>query len=402
MRRARSPFVAIALLGATAKLFGQGATVPVRTLTAPEAELPNQFTRISGIRELADGRVIVVDAGEKVVALVDLARGTLTRVGREGTGPGEYASPNRVLAAPGDTTIVGDLAGRLSKVAPNGQYAGDVAMPAPSGRNAGARAIGGIGAFNNRIETDAQGRIYRQASEHGTRQARGTGIRDSVAIQRTDLRLGKVDTAAWLPVPPIVVQMTRDGGGISPGGRPEGPYVARTTWVVAPDGRIAIVSPEPYQLTWFAANGQRVAGQPIPFQRVPVTSAEKQWYRDNYSSQPNMSMSIAVDQGGGIRSVSTRPTPYREPGYWPADKDPFGNAPHSVLASPSGEVWILRQLPHTEKHPAYDVIGARGELTGRVVIPERSRVIGFGRNGVVYVVRMDDDDLQHLQRFRNR
>jgi len=58
--------------------------------------------------------------------------------------------------------------------------------------------------------------------------------------------------------------------------------------------------------------------------------------------------------------------------------------------------------PHTEKNPTCGVIGPRGELTSRVVIPARSRVVGFGRNGAVHIVRMDDDDLQYLQCFRNR
>lgn len=84
----RSPVVAIALLGATANMFAQAATDSVRTLATPEAELPHQFTGISGLHELSDGRVIVVDAGEKLVALVNLTRRTVTRIGREGAGAG--------------------------------------------------------------------------------------------------------------------------------------------------------------------------------------------------------------------------------------------------------------------------------------------------------------------------
>ena len=138
----RSLVVAIEMLGATANMFAQAATVPVRTLSTPEAELQHPFTRISGLHELSDGRVIVVDAGEKLVALVNLTSRTVTRIGREGAGPGEYSAPNKLLAVRGDTTIVGDLAGRLSKVGPSGLYAGDVAMPALGGRDAAARAMG--------------------------------------------------------------------------------------------------------------------------------------------------------------------------------------------------------------------------------------------------------------------
>jgi len=387
---------AMALLLASRESAAQTTGVPVRSLSTPEVELPQQFTKIAGIRELSDGRAVVVDPGEKLVALVDFARSSLTKVGREGSGPGEYSNAGRVLAGQGDTTIIGDLLGRLIKFGPSGTYVGDVLLPT-TGRSGAQGRMG----TSSRLTADALGRLYKQASSFGARRGRGPAGSDSVAIQRIDLRTGKLDTAAWFPVPPMIFEATRDGGGISPGGRPEGPYVAQGTWVVAPDGRIAIVSPAPYQVTWVSPSGQRTVGPLIAFQRVPVTSAEKQAYRENYPSAPNMSVSMSSDRGG-VTSASSRPMPYREPSYWPETKDPFGNAPHTVLASPTGEVWILKQLPHTEKNPTYDVIGSRGELTGRVIIPPRSRVIGFGRNGAVYVVRRDDDDLEYLQRFRLR
>jgi hypothetical protein len=386
----------LALLLASGEPAAQTSGVPVRTLSTPEVELPQQFTKISGIRELSDGRVVLVDPGEKLVALVDFVRSSLTKIGREGSGPGEYSNAGRVLAGQGDTTIIGDLLGRLIKFSPSGKYVGDVSLPA-AGRSG---AQGRMGAFT-RLTADAIGRLYKQASPFGARRGRGPAGSDSVAIQRIDLRTGKLDTAAWFPVPPIISETTRDGGGISPGGRPEGPYVAQGTWVVAPDGRIALVSPFPYQVTWVSPSGQRTVGPLLAFQRVPVTSAEKQAYRENYPSAPNMSVSVSIDRAGAT-SASSRSVPYREPSYWPETKDPFGNAPNTVLASPTGDVWILKQLPHTEKNPMYDVIGSRGELSGRVVIPARSRVIGFGRNGAVYVVRHDDDDLEYLQRFRLR
>src|SRR5262245_30534136 len=100
---------AAALLVDSHGLFAQGTTVPVRTLSTPEVELSQPFIRISGIRELRDGRTVVVDPGDKLVAIVDFARGSLTKIGREGAGPGEFRSPGKVLASRGDTTIIGDL-----------------------------------------------------------------------------------------------------------------------------------------------------------------------------------------------------------------------------------------------------------------------------------------------------
>ena len=40
------------------------------------------------------------------------------------------------------------------------------------------------------------------------------------------------------------------------------------------------------------------------------------------------------------------------------------------------------------------------KLTGKVVLPKQTRVIGFGAGGTVYTIRVDEDDLQYLQRYR--
>jgi hypothetical protein len=35
-----------------------------------------------------------------------------------------------------------------------------------------------------------------------------------------------------------------------------------------------------------------------------------------------------------------------------------------------------------------------------VVIPERTRLLGFGRDGAVYLVRRDADDLEYIGKYR--
>jgi hypothetical protein len=49
--------------------------------------------------------------------------------------------------------------------------------------------------------------------------------------------------------------------------------------------------------------------------------------------------------------------------------------------------------------PTYDVIDNSGKVVSRVVLPKRTRLVGFG-NGTVYLARIDEDDLQYLQRYR--
>jgi hypothetical protein len=354
----------VALAASTGAAHAQGAPVPVRVLSTAEAELAKPFTRISSLRELSDGRVIVVDQGEKTVGVVDFARGTWTRIGREGSGP---------------------------------TYVGELRMPEASRGNVAARMM----AAAQRTLADAHGRIYRQGRRGGARRAVNCEP-DSVAIQRVDLRGTKMDTVGWFPVDPIRAFSTGGGGGFeSCGGGPDGPFVSYRTWVVTPDGRIALVSPEPYRITWFSTSGTRTVSPPIPYQRVPVTNAEKQAYRDNYASNPGFAMNMSGDATGRM-TVSSRTLPFREPEAWPAQKGPFENSRDAVLASPTGELWVWKQLAHTEWKPMYDIIGPGGELVERVMIPERSAVVGFGRGGAVYIVRRDEDDLQYVQRFRFR
>ena len=49
--------------------------------------------------------------------------------------------------------------------------------------------------------------------------------------------------------------------------------------------------------------------------------------------------------------------------------------------------------------PSYDVFDGAGTLVRQVTLRPRSRVVGFG-NGTVYLVRLDEDDLQYLERYR--
>ena len=56
-----------------------------------------------------DGRVLVSDSRDKTLQLIDLFRGAAQPIGRLGAGPGEWASPSRLYALPGDSTLMADF-----------------------------------------------------------------------------------------------------------------------------------------------------------------------------------------------------------------------------------------------------------------------------------------------------
>jgi hypothetical protein len=72
--KGRAFILVVALTLSTGDAPAQAAPVPLRILPTADAELAHPFTHISGIRELSDGRLIVVDRGEKLVALFKAVR----------------------------------------------------------------------------------------------------------------------------------------------------------------------------------------------------------------------------------------------------------------------------------------------------------------------------------------
>jgi hypothetical protein len=87
----------------------------------------------------------------------------------------------------------------------------------------------------------------------------------------------------------------------------------------------------------------------------------------------------------------------QEPTDWPEYLPPFLGA-SLVAFAPDGLLWVQRTTPAGQ--PAtFDLIDGAGKVAQRVVLPKKSRVVGFG-SGTVYVARSDDDDLQYLQRYR--
>lgn len=71
----------------------QAQAPEIRRLSPPTGELPEQFTSLTSVRELPDGRVLVTDRRGGRLAVVDFAAGSARTVGRRAVG----ASPKYQL-----------------------------------------------------------------------------------------------------------------------------------------------------------------------------------------------------------------------------------------------------------------------------------------------------------------
>ena len=361
-------------------------SVPTRTIGGAEAEFAEPFTRVSGVRELRDGRLIVADQRDQTLQRIDLGTGTATPVGRRGSGPNEYDMPVDAFAMPGDSTLVFDPNNqRYLVVGPDAKPAGTFTLGDATGMRAIGRRVRGV---------DAQGRLYYQGSSVPALDGNDGLPRealDSVPIVRWDRKSGRHDTLGMIKGTEMQL------GGSSRGNRRvvmfrQQPLAASDDWAVAPDGRVAVARSGKYGLDWIA-NGKRTAGGAVAYTPIRVTAADKkEWEQQARSARPMMH----AGSGGGGR-LPPPPPPDADEMEWPEVKPPFTAS--AALVTPEGEAWVRRTVPAGEKRPHYDIFDAQGRLVAKVVLPEGTRLVGFGKD-VAYLVRTDEDGLEWLGRYR--
>ncbi len=376
-----------------------GAQSIPRDLGDPTAVFPEPFSRIVGLRELSDGRILIADQLEQRVSFVDFARGTLDQVGRRGGGPGEYQSPRGLLPFSNDGSLLLDFGNmRMTRVESNGRLADS--WPLIS-RGGGIQIVLPTAA-------DTAGHVYHSSAGQFNFQMGGPTpeLPDSEPVLRWNLTANTTDTVAMLYAPSGVTTTSGGrGGGFSfntAGGAritsfQQRPFQPRDTWAVAADGRLAVVRANEYRVDWYQPNGgPATRGPVVEYDPIRIDDAEKNAWADRQANRQMTMRMIGGSGGGGSRQMQA-PRPDVDAIDFPEFKPPFGE--NTAVVTPEGQVWVMRSQRHDYTDTWYDVFDRRGTRVRQVRLSNRRRVVGFGR-GVVYVVVSDDDDLQWLERYR--
>lgn len=359
----------------------------------PAAALDEGITSVVGMHEVAPGKVVLSDIQEQRLLFADLATGTLRDIGTKGAGPGEWQIAMTVTPGPGNVAYVPDPSLRkIHVIDATGKIVRTEPFPEAGGNTTGPAMFSIILPRGS----DRQGRLFFTGSPFtpGSQEQP-----DSIPILRYDPGTRRTDTMAMLKNEAVVQQsggsgntrvMARVGGG---------PLAPTTLWAPLPDGRIAIVRPQPYRVDIVEGRGRVRTGTAVPYTPVRVGKAERDLFRENLANQPRMS--IRVGSGGMSMSSggNSGPQPPAIPDdEFPATMPPFtgGNA---VQVAPNGEVWVLRTRPASDRTPTYDIWSSTGQLVGKATLKPNSQVVGFGQ-GSVYVARQDpEDDLRYLERY---
>ena len=364
MRRPLSIVVAL-LAGAP----HAGAQLPERRLpTTPAAVAEEPFSELRSVRELSDGRIIVLDMRDQTIQVIDFPKGDAAAVGRRGQGPGEYARAMTLMPWPGDSTaLVDGGAGRLLLIGPD----------AKPGRVITALGQGGEVSPRSVRAADAVGRVY--VGVLGTPVKSGEFVPpDSMRVQRVDVRTGQVTPLGSVALPKSEIKVSGSRGKVSSVEIMREPFAVGDEWDVASDGRVAIVRRDGYRLDQIMSDGRVVRGPTIGAASLKVTEADRKEY---LASVPNAAAA-------------------RAPGFqWPATRPPFPT--RAVVALASGETWVLRNQPPGARTMMYDVFGVAGRPIARLILSADRRIISATARWI-YVARTDSDGLQYLERYPTR
>lgn len=353
-------------------------TAQTARLTTPNTTLDEEFSAIRGVRELADGRLLVSDYIDQRVVLVDMTRGTVVLKVGKGGGPHEARLPTRLVPVPGDSTILADVGnGRLLLL--DGQ--GRAVRTIPAERN-GVMGVRGV---------DVGGFLYYAVP--GWAEERGGLPNDSVRVVKWNPRTGSTETVA-------VVQGERMRSDIrSPAPNPRIPtigYGSQDAWVVSEAGVVRIVRAGGYRVEIRTPGSPPVIGPSHAYATRPVSAADRLAYVRRFNAS---SPTSGKGEGGGMGyspAMSEREVAVMARGTEYAERHPMFSA-GDVLAAPGGQLWVGRPVEEG-KAVSYDVFDVSGRRVMTVELLPGRRIAAIGRQGV-YVIVESDLGIQRLERY---
>jgi hypothetical protein len=424
---------------------------PVRPIGETVARSTEPMGAASQVISLPGGRVLVNDILKRRVLMFDSAF-TQATVVADSTASTANAYGNRgggLLPYRGDSALFIDPSSMsMLVINPDGKISRVMAAPRPQDVNF---LIGGP---NGNPGFDAKGRLVyrapptmRMGAPAASRGGGATQIMsseqqpDSVPVVRFDLATRSLDTAGFFKVyrPSFSVTQTASGG-ISMTSTIH-PIPTVDDWALLSDGTVAFVKGADYSINWVRPDGKRESTGKVPYewQRLDedgknalLDSARKamEETRNRAMQQMANGQPVTVGPGGAIGGgdmVITRMAvtgaaagapPTRGGGAAPpggtrmemppvnlvnADQLP-DYRPAFVAGSSRGDLngnlWVRTTSPVGNAGPIYFVINTKGEVIDRVQLPASRLIVGFARNGDVYMTIRDADGNARVERAK--
>jgi len=320
--------------------------------------------RVSGARFLASGGLAIANAGTPEVLVVGPDGALVTRIGREGEGPGEFRTITSLHSPDGEEILAfDDRLGRLSVFDVSGQTRATIRIADPNP----------ISDLIPLVATE-EGDLVAHYGDN--RVFGGDGVRqDSTPVLRFSPGSTGPDTlSVW---PTKMWRFLAVGAGVSRTQVPFSPDLLsagrghRMALATTHDPRISVFGPEgdlALVLTWDA----RV--------REVSSSDFEEWQARRLGVLPD-----AVPEATRQRLI---------------DVDPYPTHPvlEGVFLDPEGGVWFAPSSLSTESERSWIRIGLDGQASGAVTLPNSSRILDEW-NGRMAVLNRNELDVETISVF---
>lgn len=305
-------------------------------LAAPADTVLTPFGQVPLAAPMGGDRWLVVAPDWDQAVIADFGTGGTTPLG---AGPGrDYQRPVNVFAS-GDSLYLADWGMRRLTTWDRAGRLGRSAAPPEALRGIFPAARDGAGQFY--FETPLSG------------GPDGRGLMDSAPVLRSDARMERFDTVAWLG-PPDVLEVVREGRS-----RLERTvFGGRDRWGVMPDGSLWVARVERSRVEWTDPSGATRRGPSLPDPVYEVTEFDREAF---YAQFPPDLRSTAE----GLPFALVKP--------------PFEGA----FTGPDRLVWLEKSRAGADSVRRVHAVGADGNLVRRLVVPTRGRLIAVGDSALL-------------------
>ena len=264
LRTKALPAVKLSVLGwlasmpAPERISAQQA-VPIITVSAPAATSSQKFGGILGIREIADGKLLVDDAGNRRLLVLDAALAIQRVVLDSAIGTNAYGRrPAPIIPYLGDSTLFPDYQS-VARLVLDGQgnIVRSLALPRSSD----------IGVIRRGAAIDHAGRLVFLGDAPALASSTGaaTGKKDSMPLLRADFDLRRTDTVGQVSRPLRVTRaMSLDSSTVLSIWTVDA-LQTQDDWAMLANGSIGIVRGHDYHVNWIRENGTTSSSQKLPF-----------------------------------------------------------------------------------------------------------------------------------------
>ncbi|HVH54969.1 MAG TPA: 6-bladed beta-propeller [Vicinamibacterales bacterium] len=349
---------------------------------APSADDTSLFGEVSEVEVGLDGRIYAFDYTANTLFLFDSSGALVRKVGRKGSGPGEFSSGNGMVVLPDGRVAIWDAGNaRISFLSADGELATSWTITSGFSTNDGLR-------------TDGSGALFIRRPVTAPREGEILGRMGLVRI-RDGGSFGDSLIPPDLPVERIAYIAESNGGRAQYGPM----HAASFLWAWHPEGYFVSANGGKAEIEVSRAAPQKALRIVRDATPVSVSAEERAWDQERITIALRRNVPGWTWSGPAIPDTKppiSRLSVARDGTIWARVATPSERIPESEL-----EPQMPNRLPRAifREATAYEVFGAGGRFLGRVDFPPRSTLIDAD-GSTVWLLQRDADGLPAIVRTR--